>query len=271
MSAASHRPFGPSPRLLATAMGTLVTCAGLQAAGIVDLTASPQTHPAVVLGLGAAAVVGALALAWRLDLPGLGARILGRARPPAEVVEELADLAGVARSNGLLPAATDERARSNGLFRSGLHLLVRDADERLIRSSLAAEMDRQNAATGVRCGLVVSVCRVLAAVLVVVAATAVVVMAASAGAPGTIGTRVGAGVLAAVLGCFTWLSLWRSIAGRAQLRAASEAFARLATMEAVTSIRLGEDRVDTAARLAGLMPAEPRQSDSARGAARRAA
>jgi flagellar motor component MotA len=250
------RTFAPA---LAAAVltGPLV----LHLAGV-DLTLSADTHPAVVaLGVGVAAAA-ALLLASAAGLPQRVARLAAGVQPPEQVVSELAALAGVVRQHGLLHAVVDPRAVGRDVFVAGVQLLLRDADEQLLKATLEAETERiertrdqsfANAAVACRVGAV-------AALASLVAAGAI--MLRTAAAPATIPTSGATAIL--VIALFGVAGLAISVPGATLFRtaAARRAFARLAERHAVESVRLGENQDLAERRLRALLPEYLPQAES---------
>lgn len=254
------------PVLLAIVLPGLAAGAGLLAP-----TAPVDSHPLVVMALAAAVVGVTLVLARGL---GLGRVVAAWHAPDSGVdlaVGELTDLSGLARMEGLLPVVGDPRARAYPLLRSGLHMLIRDADERLIRSGLETEMDRMNAGDSSRMRTRVLLCGILSGVLVCAAAGAAFVLAGAAGAPHRLGLPTGAAALVAILGGFLAIVLAGPMIRGIQQRTIRAAFVRLAELEAVEAIRLRETVEQAAARLGRLDPDAADGRPSVAAAARRAA
>lgn len=248
MAGLLRRTFAPA---LAAAVltGPLV----LHLAGV-DLTLPADTHPAIVaLGAGVAATA-ALLLASAAGLPGRIARLVAGAEPPEQVVTQLAALAGLVRQHGLLHAVVDPRARGRDVFVAGVQLLLRDADEQLLKATLEAETERiestrdqafANAAVACRVGAVAALASLLAAGAI---------MLRTAAAPATMSSGAAGALLAIALVGVAGLAI--SVPGANLLRAAAarRAFARLAERHAVEAVRLGENQDLAERRLRALMP-----------------
>lgn len=276
MAATTQLGADPAFRPLAFRAAGVISLVGgmpaaLLASGPFDLVAPADVHPATVGLLASVAVVGALALARVLRLPRIASHCLPVTDHAPAVIAELAELAELARSGGLLPTVADDRLHRFPVLRSGLYLLIRDADEALLRSALEAEMDRANQAGAARARTRAITCRVAGFVLLVAAAAGALVLASAANHPARIQTAPAGSALAAILLGFVALSVCGSVARRCEQRNVGAAFARLAELHTVEAIRSGDDRAAAAARLARLLPESGSNQFSDAIVARRAA
>lgn len=252
-------------------LGTAVAAPLLAAALGRPLSLPADTPLWMVLGAAGAASLLAIAAARMLDLPALARRCVAPRSSLSESLADLADIAQIAKDDGLLPAAADPRAASHPLLVTGLYLLIRDPDERLVRSAMDAEEDRKlHHASEVRAGLA-RLCRwgVLTAMLA--GGLVAILMALRADAPGMLTPPVATGLLTLVFGSLVWLCIGGRLAdvllqrnAQCELRTHAAKVAVLAVFE-----RLGREA--TLSRLSRLLPAEHLGAASAERDARRAA
>lgn len=229
---------------------------GLAALDVTGLDlALPAATPLPAVGLGAlGAVVLALAAAKVFALH----RLLETPREPAErLFADLADLASIAREQGLLPAAVDPRTRSSPILSAGMHLIIRGSDEMLVRATLESQAEQSTRAVGDARAAAVGVVRALAVALGLAAAAGSVVMAAVADAPWILTAGSAAAVFFSVTGFFATRAVADALITRFLARNASETLATAASVETIMAIRAGEDREQTLRRLAALTPEGP--------------
>lgn len=253
---------GPFRQLVLPAIGAAVlTCPLVLRLAGVDLTLPANTHPLAV-GLGAAVFAGiAIAVAAAAGLPGRINGLIARHQRPEQVIAELSELAGLVRQHGLLHAIVDSRAKGRELFVAGLQLLLRDADEQLLRATLEAETERIERTRDQSLSNAASACRIGAAAMLAAVIAAGAIMLRVAAAPAAISTATASGLLAAaVLGV---AGLVTSVPGARLLQqaAARRAFARLAERHAVEAVRLGEATELAERRLRALLPEAERAAE----------
>jgi flagellar motor component MotA len=222
----------------------------------------PAGTQAWIVGLGALAASGlALGLARVAGIPAMGRRLVAPPRPVGEAFEELADLAELARQDGLLPATADPRASRYPVLGAGFHLLMRDSDEKLVRSALAAEEEVEcRRLEGAR-SIGAAVCRIGLLVLTAAAACAAVLLAARKNAPWAMPSAAAAGMFAVIVGFFLWTSLGGRLASALEARNAEDVLLADASVLTVLAIQDGSDRRATLDRLARLLPAGNQDHD----------
>lgn len=226
----------------------------LHAAGAIDLTLAPSTHPGLVLLGAAAACVGVLGIAAGLGLPRLVSKLAHQHQSPDRVIHELAELAGVVREHGLLHALVDPRAHGRDVFLAGVQLLLRDADEPLLRATLESETERVERTADQPLAASAAACRMGSAAMIVSLAAAGAMMLRVASNPSQLTGPLAIGILAAGLaGAAGWAACGPG-AALFRMAVARRAFARLAERHAVEAIRLGESRELALRRLEALLP-----------------
>lgn len=230
------------------------------------LTSAPDLSPwwvgAGVLG----SVAGAFGVAKVLGLHRL------RQRPGLDIealVNVLADMADQAKSQGVLAVAGSPQARHSSLLRAGLHLLLRDPDQELVRSVLGAQAEAEARRAGSRRGIQILGARLLAALGVLGGIAAAIIMTLNVETAAVLSWPLAVVIgLGAVL-----LALGLTVTGPAvsslRAAAATQAFEAKVYEEAVLAIRDQSNAAQTRARLERLMPSAAAQTTS--GAERRRA
>lgn len=244
-------------RTLLLAVGLLIVsgAAPLLAAAVGrPLTLPVQTPAWMVVTLAGAFVLLTIALAKLLDLPALARRLAAPRRPLEAVFADLADLAQLARDGGLLPAAADPRAAAHPMLISGLHLLIRDPDERLVRSAIEAEEDRLTHQSGDARALTAAACRAGLPAALIAGAGAALLLASRLEAPWTIAASSAAGAFGLILGSVVWLCVGGRVADALLRRNAEGEVLAHAAKVVVLAVHGRLDRDATLARLARLLP-----------------
>ncbi len=261
-------------RTLIVIIGVLIAAAAAPA--LAATLGRPLTVPAdtpawiIVVVAGAAALL-AIVLARALSLPDAARRLLAPRRPLEQVFADLADIAQIARDDGLLPAATDPRAAAHPMLVSGLHLLIRDPDERLVRSAIEAEEDRTTHQAGDTRALAAAACRWGSLAALLAGGSAAVLMTLRLSSPWSVASPAAVQLLGLVAGSIVWLCIGGRLA-EALLRrnAESEVLAHAAKV-AVLAVHARFDRDQTLARLSRLLPTDPAEVARGTSAARKAA
>lgn len=198
------------------------------------------------------------------------ARLLGlhRHRPAhLDVENTIATLAGIAdqaKSHGVLAVVGTPPVRRNALLRTGLHLVLRDPDQALVRSVLGEQAESEARKAAATRGIQTLAARVLAVLGVVGGLAAVAIMTLHAQAPGAVPAAV-----AAIIGLgAVCLALALTVTGPAvsALRAAAavQAFEARVHEEAVLAIRDHADAAQTRIRLERLTPSAAPQAAAER-------
>jgi len=253
----------PSLSTFAAIALTLGTATLIYSASGRTLTLAADTPALWVFAAALAAVALALGIAQALRLVDLLRAGIAAPRDPAIVADELIDLVELSRREGLLAAAVDPRAASHPSLRCGIHLLMRDADDKLIRSTLDADTEISLRRVCNSRASVARACRVSATLLTMTAAAAAVFMAGRGFGPSTLTFLPAALLLASVSGFILWHCISEPLVSLLYRRNVADTFAASAAIEAALAMHAGDSTAQARARMARLLPTDTRELEAA--------
>jgi flagellar motor component MotA len=236
---------------------TLVAAAGALRSGWFSLGASPTTPPWMVIAGALIAAALSLVAAHRLRITPRIKAAYAQPRPADLLIDELAAFAEVARLQGLLILAADDRAKVHPLFTAGLHLLCEDSDRRLIRAALEGQAEAQAMKTASSRAIAIAACRVglIAGALALI--TALALLAANSVRPWELGRPSALFVLAGAGAFAIATALATPVISLLRRHAAADEFGAAAIVEAIVSMQAKEDPATTRQRLQDLLPGSP--------------
>lgn len=232
------------------AVGLVAATAGAVRVAPVNLTSDPDLGPWWIgLGVGTS-VAAAFAVARMFGLHRQGERRVDA----GQLIATLSEMADEVRAQGVLSVVASPMVRRSSLLRTGLHLLLRDPDQALVRSVLGAHAEAEARRIGVWRGLQLWAARMLVVLGAVGGLLAITLMVLNLDSPSLVSSRLGVVIgLGAML-----LAIGLAVTGPAisalSAAAAAQAFEAKVCEEAVLAIRDRADSMQMRARLERLMP-----------------
>lgn len=178
---------------------------------------------------------------------------------PAELINQIVELAQMTRKNGLLSLESSIQSTENEFMKKGLELVVDGADPQYILEVLETEIEgkeerhRANASVFTTAGGSSPTLGVLGAVIGLIGALANLDDTAA------LGEMIGAAFVATLYGIFFGYVIWHPFASRLKRKSSEEIHCMHIIMDGILAIQSGNNPKNIEQKLLGMLPPKERK------------
>lgn len=166
--------------------------------------------------------------------------VLGLPEDPARVVEQLVQMAALARKEGLLSLEAAAKDEPDRFFRQGIGLVVDGKDAGTIRSALENELEATAARHAQRANIFKQAGGFAPTLGIIGTVVGLVHVMTDISSPQTLGPAIGAAFTATLWGVLSANLFWHPMAAKLQRLSEAEVMARQAVIEGLLAIQAGE-------------------------------